>query len=209
MTKNINQQVWNIIQGDASIQKNIGRKLINIRALAKYILKTYDLKASLDAVISSIRRFDIDSKYKKEESSVLSVFKDSVIQTKNKICSVTLAKESINYLQDILKHNFDTMRIITGTKTFKIITEQSNLEDIKSIFPNKDMLFIDKDLSELSIIVNEKALMTKGVMARITSEIALHEINLHDFIVCLPELIILIKQNDIIKTHESIISLYK
>ncbi|MBT7928627.1 hypothetical protein HN682_01735, partial [Candidatus Peregrinibacteria bacterium] len=64
---NINQTVWRLLAQDLSIQKNLKKGLINVRGLAKYLIETYNLRASLDAVISAIRRFENSETFKDEE----------------------------------------------------------------------------------------------------------------------------------------------
>ena len=55
----------------------------------------------------------------------------------------------------------------------------------------------------------EEALRTKGVLARMTSEIALANINISEVLSVPPEFLIYIKQEDIVKAHESILKLVR
>ena len=62
--KNINREVWRYIDNHITIKKNLADELINVRALAKKIIKDLNLNCSLNAVISGIRRYHIDLKEK-------------------------------------------------------------------------------------------------------------------------------------------------
>src|SRR3989344_4774359 len=97
----INQHIWTLLRKDLAIQKDLQRKIINIRALAKYIIKTYGLNASLDSVISSIRRFETQEQFKKEEEQLVNVFGDASITTKNNVVCYTLSLSTMQLLEKI------------------------------------------------------------------------------------------------------------
>ena len=200
--KSINQQVWRAMELDPAIMRDLQRKLINSRALAKYLIKKYDLHASMDAVISSIRRFPIEQ-HKEEERVLRSIFKDSVISTRNNIACVTINRTPKEVFERLSKEMPD-FRMTTAINSVKIIVENGDAEKIGKLFKRKE---IERGLSEISVTVSEKALKTKGVLARIAEELALANINLHEFLVCPPQFLLYVAQKDIVKAHERIIGL--
>jgi len=200
--KSINQQVWRAMELDPAIMRDLQRKLINSRALAKYLIKKYDLHASMDAVISSIRRFPIEQ-HKEEERTLRSIFKDSVISTRNNIACVTINRTPKEVFERLSREMPD-FRMTTATNSVKIIVENGEAEKIGKLFKKKE---IERGLSEISVTVSEKALKTKGVLARIAEELALANINLHEFLVCPPQFLLYVAQKDIVKAHERIIGL--
>lgn len=206
---NINQTVWKILVTDLAVQKGLSRKIINTRALAKYILKTYELPASLDSVISAIRRFQDGENFEENEKGLLHIFRDSVISTKNNMACVTLAIRSKDLFNKICAtgNHVPPFKVTTGSEEIKVIVEQPHLEKIRALFDKKDVLDLDKDLSELHVVVAEKAVHTKGVMARIANELTLANINIHEVIICPPEFLLYVKEKDIVKAHEAILKL--
>src|SRR3989338_3287830 len=98
-TLSINQQVWMILQKDLAMQKDIARRLINIRALAKYLIQKYDFSAGIDAVISAIRRFESQNTFSKEEKELEGIFKDGIVSTKNNIACITLDMTFKKFIQ--------------------------------------------------------------------------------------------------------------
>ncbi len=200
--ESINQQVWKAMQTDPAIMSGMQRKLINTRALAKYLINKYELKASLDAVISSIRRFPL-IEHQEEEKTLHNIFRDSVISTKNNIACITVGIQphiAFAKLNGILP----AMRVTTGTDEVKIIVESGQVEKITKVFKNAQ---VERDLSEISVTVAEKAVKTKGVLARIAAELALANINVHEMITCPPQFLIYVSEKDIVKAHERIITL--
>lgn len=57
---------------------------------------------------------------------------------------------------------------------------------------------------ETSLLLPPEAEHTKGIYARITSEIALNNANLVGIWYCAPEAILLVKEEDSIKVHEAL-----
>lgn len=196
----VNQHVWQAIQKDPAVLQGLQRKLINIRALAKQLITEQGINGSLDSVISSIRRFPLD-KTRADEQTLRNIFKDSIISTTNNVACITIPRPLSAVLD---KLNTPVMRITSGIDTVKLITENRHAAAIKKNFKNAT---IEKNLSEISVTVSPQAVKTKGVLARITSELALANINIHEILVCPPQFLIYVSQSNIVKAHERIISL--
>ena len=138
---NINQEVWQILKSDLAIQKDLHRKLINTRALAKYIISKYMLRASLDSAISAIRRFQGQEKFKTEEKTLLSCFKGAVVSTKNNVACITIGLRPTYFFKKFCTTKKPSLRITTGSREVKVIVEQPHMNDIKKVF--------DKDAPDL------------------------------------------------------------
>ncbi len=201
--ESINQQVWKALQTDPAIMRDLQRKLVNTRALAKYLIQKYDFKVSLDAIISSIRRFPLDA-YQEEEKILQHIFKEAIVSTKNNIACVTVNMAPNEAFAKICGLNLPLLRMTTGTEEVKILVENGMAEKIAKLFKNPE---IEHNLSEISITVAEKAHRTKGVLARMAAEMALANINIHELCMCSPEYLIYVSQKDIVKAHERIITL--
>lgn len=201
--ESINQQVWKALQTDPAIMRDSQRNLINTRALAKYLIDKYGLKASLDAVISSIRRFPLEG-YQEEEKLLQHIFRDSVVSTKNNIACVTIYLTPTQVFEKLKGLSVPSIRMTTGTEEVKILAENGHADAIAKLFKGAE---VEHDLSEISITTAEKAAKTKGVLARIAAELALANINIHEMCMCSPQFLIYVSQKDIVKAHERIITL--
>ncbi len=206
---NINQTIWNLVRKDAAIQKDLQRKIINMRALAKHLIQKNQLSASLDAVISAIRRFQTRDEFREEDKKLLNVFKGSIISTKNNITCLSLSIPIVELCEKInlLKKNSQSYKMATGDMEAKIMIDTPKLEETKKLFTSDIITKEERDLSEISVKLSEKALNTKGVLAKIAGEIALANINIKEIIICPPSFYIFVKQTDIVKAHESILKL--
>jgi aspartokinase len=201
--ESINQQVWKALQTDPAIMRDLQRKLVNTRALAKYLIQKYEFKVSLDAIISAIRRFPLES-YQEEEKILQHIFQDSVVSTKNNIACVTIDLSPNQVFSKLCTINLPVFRVTTGTDEVKILVEDRHADAIAKMFKGCS---VEHNLSEISITAAEKAIKTKGVLARIAQELALAHINIHEMCMCAPQFLIYVSQKDIVKAHERIITL--
>ena len=204
---NINQEVWHILKSDLAIQKDLQRKLLNTSALAKFIIQKYPISASLDSVISAIRRFQSQEKFAVEEKALLNCFKGAVVSTKNNVVCLTVNLRPSDFFKKFCTVKKPSLRITTGSREVKLIVEQPKLNDMKKAFEKEDIKMIQDGLSEINVKLSAKSIETKGVLARIASEIALANISLQEMVVCPPEFLIYVKEKDIVKAHEAILKL--
>jgi len=201
--ESINQQVWHAMRTDPAIMRDLQRKLINMRALAKFLIDSHKLPASLDAVISSIRRFPMPTFYE-EERILHGIFRDSVVSTTNNIACLTVQVSPSEMIDKLPELKIPNVRMVTGTDKVKLLVKSDHAEKVSKTFKNT---VVEQGLSEISVTVAEKATKTKGVMARIAAEIALANINIHELLVCPPQFLIYVQEKDIVKAHERVLSL--
>ena len=199
----VQQAVNSLLSKEVCVNKNLSQKLINLRALARYLIRKYELRTSLDSVISSIRRYDIE-KVEEDKERILSLFKNAVVTTRNNIACVTLKNFSLKDLGKLSE--VKGLNFVKGSKDFKIVLDKKYVKDVKDLFPGK-IKKIEDSLSEISILLTEKVLTQKGILAEIANEIYVHNININEILICPPEFLILVRNSDMVKTHEIIISL--
>jgi hypothetical protein len=206
----INHTVWKLLAEDISIQKNLERGLINIRGLARYFITEHNLGASMDAVISAIRRYETEIMFSVTKKQLDTLFKEARITTKNNVACITLKEYEFEAIakdfvgSKILKDNF---RLIKSKENIKIFLNQDDLEEKKAMFSNENTLNISKDLSEIRISMPDTVTETVGILARIGQEVALEEVNVEDIISALPEFLLYVKSSDIIKAHKALVNL--
>ncbi|MEK6937122.1 MAG: hypothetical protein AABW58_03570 [Nanoarchaeota archaeon] len=199
----IQQTVSSLLSKEVCVNKNLSQKLINSRALARFLIKKYNLNTSLDSVISSIRRYDI-KKQEEDKKRVLALFKEAVISTRNNVSCITLKNFS---LKDLTKlSDIKGLNFVKGSKDFKIVVDKKDIKRIKDLFPGK-VRKTEEDLAEISIVLTDKVLKQKGVLAEIANEISIHNININEILICPPEFSILVSNKDMVATHEIILGL--
>ena len=204
---NITHEIWNIINKDPPLKRDISRGLINIRAVAHYLIKESNLDTSVDAVISAIRRYP----YVEEtatNTTIRDVMRESRISTKTKIVSISMKREhkSLELLQKIFPliafGRGEVLRISEGRELIKILVDQDKLTEFKKIIPVEFIVEIRQNLSELSIHFGNGSTKTVGVLATILNQIAIHNINIVEAISCFPEYMLFVDERDILNTYD-------
>jgi len=209
---NIVQQVWKILDKNPSIKREMSRGLINNRALAKYLIKEYELSATLDAVISAIRRYNL-KKYDEIFKNANKIISQTAISTKSKLANIAVIKDEeiqnlLPKLFSIIHYNRgDVLRIIQSDESIKILVDEKNLEKVKSIFPKIKIIKIDKNLAEINMHLHPEAVNTQGIIAVSSNELAMNSINVMETMSCVPEMLWFVKEKDILHAYNVLYNL--
>jgi len=217
MTKysNLSDTIQKILDQSPAIRVNMSQGLINIRALAKYMIKERKIDASLDAVISAIRRYNVDA-YDHIFENALNLIKKSLsISSMSSLVIITATKD--DEIQKLLPRLFsvihysqgNVLRIIQANESIKIIIDEKNLEKILEFFPRGNILNIEKHLAEINLCVHPEAKYTLGVSAIISNELAINGINIIETMSCFPEAIWFIEEKDLLKAYSALDRLRK
>ncbi|KYK28554.1 hypothetical protein AYK20_07075 [Thermoplasmatales archaeon SG8-52-1] len=203
---NITHEVLKTLDNNPSIRRCMSQGLINTTALAKYIIKEKNIDATLDAVSSAIRRYKLD-KYDEIFDVANRLVTFGEISTKSKLANIAVIKDS--EVQELLPKLFsiiqfnrgDALRIIQADEAIKILVNEKNLDKVKELLPKKKIIKIDRNLAELNIHLHPEAVKTPGIIAIISNELALNNINVMEFMSCVPEMLWFVKEKDILKAH--------
>jgi len=124
--KSVQQEVVLLLNRDVAVQKCLQKNLLNVRALAQYLIKEYDLNFSIDAVISAIRRYDAEvSEVKTEEKELKKVFLEMSIYTKDAVTRIVLKDKTFPIIaEDFLgkKRLRENFRLIKGKENVTLIS---------------------------------------------------------------------------------------
>lgn len=206
--ENIREFVWKVIDTDISIKKDLSRGIINIRALANYIISNYKLKVSIDSVISAIRRYNKTPEKQVNVGTVYELLKKAEIRTLTKMACLSLKKneETTLKLSQILPRvNFEageTLRILEGAKIFKLLVNQNSYEKMKSFFTKKNIIDSNKKIGMVEMIYPDILKKTPGVFSLISTELAQNDISIIDALICSNEHIIIVSQDDLLNAFE-------
>jgi len=209
---NIVHEVWKILDNSPDIRKNLSRGLINHSALARFIIEKNNLNATLDAVISSIRRYQLD-RYDELFDRANKIIGQSSISTKSNLANISVIKDA--EIQKLLPKIFtlvqynrgDVLRIIQADESIKILVDEKNLEKVKTLFPKDKIIKIDRNLAEINMHLHPEAVNTPGLLSIASNELAINNINVCETMSCVPELLWFVNEKDILKAHNVIYNL--
>ncbi|MBS3123984.1 hypothetical protein J4437_05110 [Candidatus Woesearchaeota archaeon] len=211
--KNINREVWRYLDNHLTIKKDLNDDLINVRALAHKIITELNWNCSLNAVISAIRRYHLEIKEKDHLPEVYALLKKSKVLSRTKLASLLLKKtdQVRKKLADLYpKIDFqggDTLRIFEVNKYIKIIIDERNLVEISALFPKSDLVNIEKDLGEITILYNVDITKIPGVFALLSNELAANGLSIVDSMICHSEHLIIVKEKELQKSFAVVFNL--
>jgi len=205
--KSTTKEIWKILDDNPCIRTNLGKGIVNNRSLAKFLIEEQNVDASMDAVISAIRRYKPE-KYIDTYNKAIKILSNATISTKSRLANVAIIKDA--EVQNLLPKLFsviyynrgDVLRIIQADESMKILIDEKNLDKLSKLFPEEKIIKVDKNLAELNMHLHPDAVTTPGLSAVITNELAINGINIMEIISCVPELLFFVNENDILKAHQ-------
>ena len=204
---NITYEVWKFLDNNPCIRKNMKQGLLNMRALAKHIITTGKINATLDAVISAIRRYEIDEHDKIFVVANEMLSKTINLSTRSGLVELSLVKES--EIQRLLPDLFgvihyargNILRVIQASETLRLLIDEKNLEDVQAVFPKDKILTVNKQLAEINMYIHPEMQVTPGVLAVITNELAINGINIREVMTCSPEILWFVREKDLLNAY--------
>jgi len=199
------QKVWRFLDNNTSIKREMKRGLINTSALARYIINKWKISADQDAVISAIRRYRLDI-YTDVFDNAYKILSQTVnISTKSNLAEISLIKD--DEVQELLPKIFsiikyvqgDVLRVTQANESIRLLIDEKNMEKVIDMFPKKKIISKEKGLAEINIYIHPQMQTTPGILATIANELAINDINIVEFMTCPPEMICVVKKDDLLR----------
>jgi len=96
----------------------------------------------------------------------------------------------------------EVLRIVEGRESIKFIIDHSKKEEVLKLIPEQELLEVTEDLAEINIHLSEKFGDMPGIASPVLNELAINNVNIIEMIGCMPELIIIVKEDDISNCHD-------
>jgi len=205
--KSINKEIHNLINKHISVQKSLKRGIANIRSLAKFLIKEYNLNYSLDSVISAIRRYEVETISLISSKESEKVFTQMSISTKDNVAKIILKDKAFKEICEdflggkLLKEN---SRIVKGKERVTLIVSSKELNAKLGLFTKADILNVNDNLSEIRLHFPEDVTMQKGVLSRLSSELATRDINIIEIVISMPDILIYVEEKELVEAHHAL-----
>ena len=210
--KSVNVEIAGILNKHISIQKCLKRKIINVRSLAKFLISEYDLRFSLDAVISAVRRYDVENVSLLGSKGALKMFTRMSISTKDNVAKIMLKDSAFKEIcQDFLSKKLlkENARVIKAKETVALVVSQKDLQKKLALFKSSDILSVEKNLAEIRLHFPKDIQNIKGVIGRTGAELATHDINIEEVIYSIPDMLLYVKEKSLVEAHRVLLELKK
>jgi aspartokinase len=210
----IQKEVDNYINKNIDIQRAIQNEIISIRKLARLIAK--EIKTSqTEAIVSAIRRYQKTNENPSSYKHALNIVKQSKISTKSDIVSLAVEKDNnlIKILPQLFKlinyNKSEVLRIIQAEESIKIIIDRSNFDKLTNLIPKDKIIHIEENLAEINLHLHQKATATSGIISVIFSELMINNINILEAMSCVPEMILFVREEELLKAYSVLFNLIK
>jgi len=180
--------VWEALDDSPCVRKDMSRGLMNTRALARYIIRERKIDASLDAVISAIRRYELGRCDRIFEDAHRMMAQIVAISTKSPLANISLTRDT--EIQKLLPQLFSVIHYDQGAVLRVIQTDES----IK-------ILLDEKNLAEINVHMHPDAKYAPGVIAITSNELAINGINILEAMSCISELLWFVEEKDLLKAY--------
>lgn len=211
---NTTNKVYNFLMKNPDITKNLRKGIINTRALAILIMKQEQINSSIHAVISAIRRFEAEG-INPQSNELKAMLKQCRISTKSRLNLITLSRDFSFLIRTfpllLSKINpsvGELLRVVEGRASFKMLIDQSKREELLSLIEPSKIISVVENLAEINVLFSQEHTKVRGMMASILNELAIKNIQVFETMSCLPEFIIVVKEEDIGQAHNSLLSLF-
>lgn len=206
--RNASEAVRAVIERDAVIRNALARRLMNTRALARYIQVATNEKFSFEALVAAIRRYPVKETATKRKATGKLILK---LGLKNKVVEVNIQNELdtpgllAKFSEEVDYGRGEMLTIVSGVRNSLVVIDSSNLDKFSKIIPKKNILGVFHNLSAVIVTVNtEAAVKTPGLLAAITTEIAIEDINILDFVSAVDEIYVMVDQKDAVRAYQAL-----
>ena len=142
------------------IKKGLQRRIINSRALARYILEANGVDSTLDAILGIVRRYPVSSE---NDNRHRQVFKDCEIATRNKVADLAvengpdIMRRVAEFASTIRTTRGESLRVTVGFRSIRVIADQKALESSRQTLRPKEIISYSNDLAEISLLFPPEA----------------------------------------------------
>lgn len=190
------------LDGDAAAREMLTIDVINVRAFARWLIKTHDWDASEAAVSSALRRYP-----RKPSQGVFAdareVLANGYINSRSNVWSLHYTdKRCVRQLEPRLYAAVDPsraelLRIVEGDTASKVIVSGKKVEEVQAILKECELVEAIGNLAEFSIICPGPELRkTPGVVALMLNTLTVNRINIRETVTGAGELLVLVHNDD-------------
>ncbi|MBI3841198.1 MAG: hypothetical protein HY297_04500 [Thaumarchaeota archaeon] len=158
-----------------------------------------------DQAVSLTKRYSIPGAPGNKETMGTLVLK---LTMKNRIAVVALTNDPeipralAKFSGEVNYSRGETLHIVSGIETVKLVTDDSNIEKLESVVPKKHILKITKGLAEIVISLSDSVINMPGVVATISTHLARNGVNLLEYITCSPHAIVVMEEKDAWRSYQ-------
>jgi len=129
--------------------------------------------------------------------------------------SLYQGEATLNLLSELFKkiniHGGETIRLVKSSESLEILIDEKNIQKVKSLFTEGQINRIIKNIGIVNVNLNQESALdyenTPGVFSTILNELVMHNISVHEIILCSYEYMIFVDEKNLVETYEVLMKL--
>lgn len=208
----VSKLVEESIRADGVVREALARGFVNYRALAEWLIKTYELDASVAAVMSAVRRHE-EIQHEDAFAAARRILRTSYVNTRMKrsrfiVPNTRSIHERLPSLLRIVDYvKGETIRILSFERGFKVVLDEPNFQRAVDVLGKSSVSEVRHGLVELSITTPPDAQDVPGIYALLANAIALRGISIEEGWISYCEQVILVRERDLLDAYEALSNL--
>ena len=165
-----------------------------------------------DAVLGILRRYPLDGGRERENRLNL---KDSNVSMRGGIAYLTIEnspdvmKSVAEFARTIRSMRGEIFRVIVCSDSVRVIAGQEAIENFRQSFRQKEIISYSPNLAEISLLLPFGTERLGEIATAVTAQLTVNRISVVGMLVCPPEDIIIVSENDASRTYEALQQLLK
>jgi len=98
----------------------------------------------------------------------------------------------------------ETFHVVSAIESVAVVADSKNLDLLQRFVPQKNVLEVRKGLAEIIVSFSENTLMTVGVAATITGELARNSVNILEYITSWDHAIVVVEESQAMTGYEAL-----
>ncbi|MEM2839462.1 MAG: ACT domain-containing protein [Thermoplasmata archaeon] len=204
--KSIAELTREYIDAHPSIRDCISKDLINYSSLARKIMKELELTHE-EAILAACRRYAMKLSKSDFEGQIISLFKDSTLELKTRIC-IVIAKNDwvvLRNLEEVVRKILaekSVCQVIESSSAITVMSEDRHLAMIQRAIGDEYILRVRQDLAEITVKSPSRIEDIPGSFAFISSILAENGINLVEAVSCYTDTIFVVEKDVVMRAFE-------
>jgi hypothetical protein len=189
-----------------SIRDCISKDLVNFSSLSRLIMKEMGVTHE-EAVLAASRRYASKLSKTDFEGDIMSVFEESRLELKTRICIVVAKNEWIvlKNLEDVVKKilsDKSTMQVMESTNAITVISEDKFLPLITRAIGEDHVVSVKQNLAEITVKSPQRIETTTGAFTYLVSMLSEQGINLLEAVSCFTDTIFIVNREDMMRAFD-------
>ena len=189
-----------------SVRDCVSKDLVNFSSLSRLIMKETGVTHE-EAVLAASRRYAARLSKTDFEGDIMSVFEESRLELKTRICIVVAKNEWIvlRNLEDVVKKilsDKSTMQVMQSANAITVISEDKFLPMVARAIGEDHVVTVKQNLAEITVKSPQRIETTKGAFAYLVSMLSEQGINLLEAVSCHTDTIFIVNREDMMRAFD-------